>query len=66
MSICRLQTNYSHAIDFCKLFSRSSKSIHALLASKRRLIDLQKTPFKTLTNALLKSNKAPFTLLFGN
>ena len=34
----------------------SPKPIHALLASKRRLIDLQKTPFKTLTNALLKSN----------
>ena len=40
----------------CKLFSHSSKSIHALLASKRRLIDLQKMPFKTLTNALLKPN----------
>ena len=40
----------------CKLFLCSSKPIHALLASKRRLINLQKTPFKPLTNALLKSN----------
>ena len=40
----------------CKLFSRLSKPIHALLASKRCLIGLQKVPFKTLTNALLKSN----------
>ena len=40
----------------CKLFSYTSKPIHALLASKRRLIDLQKVPFKRLTNALLKSN----------
>ena len=66
MSICLLQTIYSHIIDFCKLFSLSSKPIHALLASKRRLIDLQKVPFKPLTNALLKSNKAPFTLPFYN
>ena len=44
------------SLNTCKLFSRSSKSIHALLASKRRLIDLQEVPFKTLTNALLKSN----------
>ena len=36
------------------------------MASKRRLIDLQKMPFKTLTNALLKSNKAPFTLQLYN
>ena len=43
-------------IEVCKLFSYGSKPIHALLASKRRLIDLQKVPFKTLTNALLKSN----------
>ena len=43
-------------LDICKLFSRTSKPIHALLASKRRLIDLQKVPFKILTNALLKSN----------
>ena len=43
-------------LDICKLFSYSSKPIHALLASKRRLIDLQKVPFKRLTNALLKSN----------
>ena len=40
---------------FCKLFLCSSKAIHALLASKRRPIGLQKVPFKTLTNALLKS-----------
>ena len=40
---------------FCKLFSYTSLPIHALLASKRRLISLQKVPFKTLTNALLKS-----------
>ncbi len=39
----------------CKLFSCGSKPIHALLASKRRLIDLQEVPFKPLTNALLKS-----------
>ena len=43
-------------IEVCKLFSYNSKPIHALLASKRRLIDLQKVPFKTLINALLKSN----------
>ena len=43
-------------LDICKLFSYNSKPIHALLASKRRLIDLQKVPFKRLTNALLKSN----------
>ena len=42
--------------DICKLISCGSKPTHALLASKRRLIDLQKVPFKTLTNALLKSN----------
>ena len=40
----------------CKLFSHTSIPTHALLASKRRLIGLQKVPFKTLTNALLKSN----------
>ena len=40
----------------CKLFSYNSKPIHALLVSKRRLIDLQKMPFRGLTNALLKSN----------
>jgi len=43
-------------LDICKLFLCASKPIHALLASKRRLIDLQKVPFKRLTNALLKSN----------
>ena len=41
---------------FCKLFFYSSKAIHALLASKRCPICLQKVPFKPLTNALLKSN----------
>ena len=56
MSFCLLQATYYHTNDICKLFSCNSKPIHALLASKRRLIDLQKTPFKTLTNALLKSN----------
>ena len=40
---------------FCKLFSCDSKPIYALLASKRYSLDLQKVPFKTLTNALLKS-----------
>ena len=56
MSIFLLQITYSHVIYFCKLFSCSSKLIHTLSASKRRPIDLQKVPFKTLTNALLKSN----------
>ena len=56
MSIRLPQTSCPYTFDFCKLFSPNSKPIHALLASKRRLIDLQKTPFKTLTNALLKSN----------
>ena len=42
-------------VEVCKLFSCVSKPTHALLASKRRPIDLQKVPFKTLTNALLKS-----------
>ena len=56
MSIRLLQTIHSHITGICKLFSYDSKLIHALLAPKRRLIDLQKTPFKTLTNALLKSN----------
>jgi len=56
MSIRLLQTIHSHIIRICKLFSCNSKPIHALLASKRRLIDLLKVPFKTLTNALLKSN----------
>ena len=38
-----------------------AKLTHALLASKRCLIDLQWMPFWSLTNALLKSNQAPFT-----
>jgi len=33
----------------CKLFSYSPKPIHALLASKRRPIDLQEVPFWRLT-----------------
>ena len=53
-------------VEICKLFLHNSKPIHALLASKRRPIGLQKIPFKTLTNALLKSNEAPFTLLLYN
>ena len=53
-------------VEICKLFLSSSKPIHALLASKRRPISLQKMPFKTLTNALLKFNKVPFTLLLYN
>ena len=53
-------------IIICKLFSRVSKLIHALLASKRCLIDLQKVPFKPLTNALLESNKASFLTCFYN
>ena len=54
-SISRKNHNLSLCYFFCKLFSYSSKAIHALLASKRRPIGLQKVPFKTLTNALLKS-----------
>ena len=56
MSFCLLQATYYHINDICKLFLCNSRPTHALLASKRRLIGLQKTPFKTLTNALLKSN----------
>ena len=56
LSIRIQQTIHFHITDVCKLFSYDSKPRHALLASKRRLIDLQKVPFKTLTNALLKSN----------
>ena len=56
MSFSTLQATYYNINATCKLFSYTPKPIHALLASKRRLIDLQKTPFKTLTNALLKSN----------
>ena len=56
MSICFLQITYSYIAGVCKLFLCDSKPIHALLASKRRLIDLQKMPFWGLTNALLKSN----------
>jgi len=32
-------------LEACKLFSCKSNPIHALLASKRRLISLQKVPF---------------------
>ena len=56
LSIRILQTIDSHTTDICKLFSCDSKPIYALLGSKRRLIELQKVPFKPLTNALLKSN----------
>ena len=56
MSIRLLQTIHSHITGICKLFLYDSKPIHTLLAPKRRLIDLLKVPFKTLTNALLKSN----------
>ena len=45
MSISLLQTTYYHIDGICKLFSHDSDSIHALLASKRRLIGLQKVPF---------------------
>ncbi len=40
----------------CKIFSHTLKPIYGLLASKRRPIDFEKVPFKTLTNALLASN----------
>ena len=53
-------------VEICKLFLRGTKLIYALLTSKRRLIGLQKVPFKTLTNALLKSNEASFILLLYN
>ena len=56
MSFCILQIAYSHIIGICKLFSCNSKPTHALLASYRRPLSLQKVPFKTLTNALLKFN----------
>ena len=36
------------------------KLTHALLASNRCLIDLQQVLFQRVTNALLKSNQAPF------
>ena len=45
ISIRLLQTAYFHITDTCKQFSDNSKPRHALLASKRRLIDLQKVPF---------------------
>ena len=51
-------------MEICKLFLYGSKPIYALLASKRRLIDLQKMPFRALINALLKSYKAPFEMQF--
>ena len=41
MSISLLYAIGFHIIDICKLFLRGSISIHALLASKRRLIALQ-------------------------
>ena len=64
MSICLLQITYSHITGVCKQFLCDSKPIYALLASKRRLIDLQKMPFRALINALLKSYKAPFEMQF--
>ncbi|EGC19390.1 hypothetical protein HMPREF9141_1930 [Prevotella multiformis DSM 16608] len=39
----------------------SSKLTHALPASERCLIGLQQVLFQRVTNALLKSNQAPFT-----
>ena len=66
MSFCLLQATYYNINAICKLFSYTPKPIHTLLASKRCLIGLQKTPFKTLTNALLKSNQAPFLILLYN
>ena len=41
MSICLLYAIGFHIIGICKLFLCDSKLIHALLASKRRLIALQ-------------------------
>ena len=61
MSIRLLQTIYSHITGICKLFLCDSKLKHALLASKRRLIDLLKGPFKTLTNALLEVQLSTFS-----
>ena len=55
-SICLHKQLIPLLLEVCKLFSYSSKPIHALLASKRRPFDLQKVPFKTLINALLMSN----------
>ncbi|EGC18918.1 hypothetical protein HMPREF9141_2611 [Prevotella multiformis DSM 16608] len=37
------------------------KAAHALLASERGLIDVQQVLYWRVTNALLKSNQAPFT-----
>ena len=65
-SICPHKQLIPLLLEVCKLFSSSLKPIHALWASKRRLIGLQKVPFKTLINALLKSNQAPFVLLLYN
>lgn len=61
MSIRLLQTIHSHITGVCKLFSCDSKPIHALLAPKRRLIDLLKVLFKTLTNALLEVQLSTFS-----
>ena len=41
MSICLLYAIGFHIIDICKLFLCGSISIHALLASKIRLIEVQ-------------------------
>ena len=45
MSISPLQATNYHIDGICKLFSHDLDSIHALFASKRRLIGLQKVPF---------------------
>ena len=58
LSFRLLQTTTSHIIGVCKLFS--CKATHALLASKRYLIDLHQVLFQRVTNALLESNQAPF------
>ena len=47
---------FPHQLRFVNYFHVAQNQYMLFLASKRRLIDLQKMPFKTLTNALLKSN----------
>ena len=56
MSFSLLQATYYNINATCKLFLHTPKPIHALLASKRHLIDLQKMLFWSVTNALLKTN----------
>ena len=65
-SICLHKQLIPLLLEVCKLFSCSSKPIHALWASKRRPFGLQKVPFKTPTNTLLMSYLAPFETLFRN